>query len=224
MRKISENLTLVRDAITKQALAVKRSPDEITLLAVSKRKPSADIREAFLAGQKDFGENYLQEALEKQAELKDLALTWHFIGPIQSNKTKAITEHFAWVHTVERIKIAERLNAQRPSSLQPLNVCIQVNIDRQDSKSGCQPEEVEALARRVTELSNLKLRGLMCIPSPDSPEPAFNDLAALRETLNQKLQLQLDTLSMGMSGDIEAAISAGSTMVRIGTAIFGARN
>lgn len=175
-------------------------------------------------GLRDFGENYLQEALDKQALLGDLTLTWHFIGPIQSNKTRPIAEHFAWVHSVDRLKVAERLSAQRPAELPPLNICLQVNVSGEASKSGCVPEELAALAQAVTQLPNLRLRGLMTIPAPtdDAAEQraAFARLRALRDALN----LDLDTLSMGMSHDLEAAIAEGASWVRIGTALFGERD
>ncbi|MCP1641658.1 pyridoxal phosphate enzyme (YggS family) [Pseudomonas citronellolis] len=191
---------------------------------MSKTKPAADIREAHAAGLDDFGENYLQEALGKQVELADLALTWHFIGPIQSNKTRPIAEHFHWVHSVDRLKVAERLSAQRPADLPPLNVCLQVNVSGEDSKSGCAPEELPALARAVAALPNLKLRGLMAIPEPTEDIAAQRAaFARLRELLTA-LNLGLDTLSMGMSHDLEAAIAEGATWVRIGTALFGARD
>ncbi|GBL57934.1 hypothetical protein PCLA_08r0426 [Pseudomonas citronellolis] len=191
---------------------------------MSKTKPAADIREAHAAGLDDFGENYLQEALGKQVELADLALTWHFIGPIQSNKTRPIAEHFHWVHSVDRLKVAERLSAQRPADLPPLNVCLQVNVSGEDSKSGCAPGELPALARAVAALPNLKLRGLMAIPEPTEDVAAQRAaFARLRELLSA-LNLGLDTLSMGMSHDLEAAVAEGATWVRIGTALFGARD
>lgn len=193
------------------------------LLAVSKTQPAEAIREAFDAGLRDFGENYLQEALEKQADLADLPLRWHFIGPIQSNKTKAIAEHFDWVHSVDRLKIAQRLSEQRPDALGPLNICIQVNVSGEASKSGCSPEAVAALAETIATLPRLRLRGLMTIPAPtENPveqRQAFARLRRLKETLGA----DLDTLSMGMSQDLEAAIAEGATWVRIGTALFGAR-
>lgn len=233
MRKgsITENLDSVRERIVTSCAACGRDPASVTLLAVSKTRPAEDLRAAFAAGQRDFGENYLQEALEKQAQLADLAgrgLYWHFIGPLQSNKTRAVAEQFAWVHCVERLKIAQRLSAQRPADMPPLNVCLQVNIDREPSKSGIAPGELPALAAAVAELPNLRLRGLMAIPAPregaaEQRRP-FARLAELLEALRAQLPDQpLDTLSMGMSGDMEAAIAAGSTLVRIGTDIFGER-
>jgi pyridoxal phosphate enzyme (YggS family) len=224
MSTIAENIAKVGVRIREAAQASQRDYGSVGLLAVSKTKPAAAVREAFAAGAQDFGENYLQEALEKQAELSDLPLTWHFIGPIQSNKTKAIAEHFSWVHSVDRLKIAERLSAQRPPHLPPLNICLQVNVSGEASKSGCNPVELTALAQAVTQLPNLRLRGLMTIPEPtDDPAEQRAAFARLRE-LQQGLNLDLDTLSMGMSHDLEAAIAEGATWVRIGTALFGARD
>ena len=206
-----------------------RAQDAAKLLAVSKTKPAAMIRQAWQLGQREFGENYLQEALEKQTELADLdGIVWHFIGPLQSNKTRSVAEHFDWVHSVDRLKIAKRLSKQRPTHLAPLNICLQVNISREESKAGVLPEELEALAREVATLPNLYLRGLMAIPAPvESVDAQRQPLAALREALTA-LQISLpdaplDTLSMGMSDDLEAAILEGATLVRLGTAIFGAR-
>lgn len=224
MSTIAENIAKVGVRIREAAQASQRDCAAVGLLAVSKTKPAAAIREAFAAGVQDFGENYLQEALEKQAELSDLALTWHFIGPIQSNKTKPIAEHFAWVHSVDRLKIAQRLSDQRPAHLPALNICLQVNVSGEASKSGCNPDELPELAQAVTQLPNLRLRGLMTIPEPtDDPSEQRAAFARLRE-LQQSLNLDLDTLSMGMSHDLEAAIAEGATWVRIGTALFGARD
>ncbi|MDD2162142.1 YggS family pyridoxal phosphate-dependent enzyme [Pseudomonas sp. MIL19] len=224
MSTIAENIAKVGVRIREAAQASQRDCGSIGLLAVSKTKPAAAVREAFAAGAQDFGENYLQEALDKKAELYDLPLTWHFIGPIQSNKTKAIAEHFSWVHSVDRLKIAERLSAQRPAHLPALNICLQVNVSGEASKSGCHPDELPALAQAVTQLPNLRLRGLMTIPEPtDDPIEQRAAFARLRE-LQQGLNLGLDTLSMGMSHDLEAAIAEGATWVRIGTALFGARD
>jgi pyridoxal phosphate enzyme (YggS family) len=224
MSTIAENIAKVGARIRRAAEAVQRDFQGISLLAVSKTKPAAALREAYAAGQRDFGENYLQEALDKQRELADLPLTWHFIGPIQSNKTKPIAEHFAWVHSVDRLKIAERLSAQRPAGLPALNVCLQVNVSGEDSKSGCSPAELPALAAAVAELPNLHLRGLMAIPEPtDDPAEQRAAFARLR-ALAEGLDLPLDTLSMGMSHDLETAIAEGATWVRIGTALFGARD
>ncbi|QYX52080.1 YggS family pyridoxal phosphate-dependent enzyme [Pseudomonas sp. S07E 245] len=224
MSTIADHLGALAARIDSAALACGRDPASIKLLAVSKTKPAAAVREAYAAGVRDVGENYLQEALAKQDELTDLALTWHFIGPIQSNKTRAIAEHFAWVHSVDRLKIAQRLSEQRPTELAPLNICLQVNVSGEDSKSGCTPAELPALAAAVATLPGLRLRGLMAIPEPSDEravqEAAFARLSELQASLN----LGLDTLSMGMSHDLEAAISQGATWVRIGTALFGARD
>jgi pyridoxal phosphate enzyme (YggS family) len=224
MSTIAENIAKVRERIREAAQALQRDPAAVGLLAVSKTKPAQAIREAHAAGQIDFGENYLQEALSKQAELTDLPLIWHFIGPIQSNKTRQIAEHFDWVHSVDRLKIAQRLSEQRPEHLPPLNICLQVNVSGEASKSGCTPEELPALAQAVTQLPRLRLRGLMTIPEPsDDPQAQREPLARLRR-LRDALPGNLDTLSMGMSQDLEAAIAEGATWVRIGTALFGARD
>ncbi|WP_220812406.1 YggS family pyridoxal phosphate-dependent enzyme [Pseudomonas paralcaligenes] len=224
MSTIAENIAKVRERIREAAQASQRNPDSVRLLAVSKTHPAQAVREANASGQVDFGENYLQEALAKQLELADLDLAWHFIGPIQSNKTKAIAEHFHWVHSVDRLKIAQRLSEQRPDHLPPLNVCLQVNVSGETSKSGCSPEELPALAQAVTQLPRLRLRGLMTIPEPsDGPQAQREPLARLRQ-LRDSLNADLDTLSMGMSQDLEAAIAEGATWVRIGTALFGARD
>ena len=195
-------------------------------MAVSKTRAAPDIREAVAAGIEHIGENYLQEALSKMAELQDLPLVWHFIGPIQSNKTRAIAEHFDWVHSVDRLKIAQRLSAQRPDQLPPLNICLQVNISGEASKSGCTLTELPALAQAVAKLPRLRLRGLMTIPAP-SEDPAQQRLPfrRLREAQEQLIAegLELDTLSMGMSDDLGAAIAEGATLVRVGSALFGAR-
>ncbi|MBN2991309.1 YggS family pyridoxal phosphate-dependent enzyme [Pseudomonas cedrina subsp. fulgida] len=224
MSTIADNIGLVSQRIRAAADAVQRDANSIHLLAVSKTKPAEAVREAYAAGISDFGENYLQEALGKQVELTDLPLSWHFIGPIQSNKTRAIAENFAWVHSVDRLKIAERLSEQRPAELPPLNICIQVNVSGEASKSGCTPADLPALANAISALPRLKLRGLMAIPEP-TEERAAQDaaFAAVRE-LQTHLNLALDTLSMGMSHDLESAIAQGATWVRIGTALFGARD
>lgn len=224
MSTIAENISTLAERIRSEAQAVQRDPASVGLLAVSKTKPASDLREAFDAGLRDFGENYLQEALGKQAELSDLPLIWHFIGPIQSNKTRAIAENFAWVHSVDRLKIAQRLSEQRPPALPPLNICIQVNVSGEASKSGCSPEDLPALAQAICALPNLKLRGLMAIPEPTDDRDEQNASFAAVSTLQAQLGLPLDTLSMGMSHDLEAAIAQGATWVRIGTALFGARN
>ncbi|MCQ4299043.1 YggS family pyridoxal phosphate-dependent enzyme [Pseudomonas songnenensis] len=224
MSTIEKNIAKVAARIREAAQAVDRDPATVGLLAVSKTQPAAAIREAAAAGIRDFGENYLQEALDKQAELSDLPLAWHFIGPIQSNKTKSIAEHFDWVHSVDRLKIAQRLSDQRPAALPPLNICLQVNVSGEASKSGCAPEELPQLAQAVAAMPHLRLRGLMCIPAP-SEDPAEQRAAFARlRALRDELPLTLDTLSMGMSQDLEAAIAEGATWVRIGTALFGARD
>lgn len=202
---------------------VGREVDSVALLAVSKRKPASQIRAAFAAGQTAFGENYLQEALLKQQELEDLPLQWHYIGPLQSNKCKSIAQHFDWAHSIERKSVALKLSQARAPQATPLQVCLQVNIDAEASKSGCAPDDLAELAQTVAQLPGLKLRGLMCIPSPDGdPHSAFGRLRELLHSLPQTYKL--DTLSMGMSNDLESAVAQGSTLVRIGTAIFGARD
>lgn len=201
---------------------------QVKLLAVSKTKPAEMVRQASEIGQRDFGENYLQEALEKISELSDInGLIWHFIGPIQSNKTRDISSHFQWVHSVDRLKIAKRLSDQRPDGLPPLNICLQINISGEDSKSGVKLNELLPLAEIISQLPNIKLRGLMAIPAPTTdPEQQKAPLRTMNKALthlNSELGITLDTLSMGMTGDLEAAIEEGSTMVRIGTALFGER-
>ena len=227
MTAILSNLQATREAIAQAAGTAHRNVTDVRLLAVSKTFPAAAVREAYLAGQTAFGENYLQEALDKMSELHDLPLEWHFIGPIQSNKTRAIAENFAWVHSVDRLKIAERLSEQRPPHLPPLNVCLHVNVSGEETKSGVAPDEVGQLAQEVARLPRLKLRGLMSIPSPTADETAQRIPFAQMQTLLGQLNSQgmaLDTLSMGMSHDYPAAILEGATIVRIGTAIFGARD
>ncbi|MFJ2984392.1 MULTISPECIES: YggS family pyridoxal phosphate-dependent enzyme [unclassified Pseudomonas] len=224
MSTIADNLSALAARIDSAAQAVGRDPASVQLLAVSKTKPASAIREIHAAGVRDVGENYLQEALGKQDELRDLPLIWHFIGPIQSNKTKAIAEHFDWVHSVDRLKIAQRLSEQRPQGLAPLNICLQVNVSGEDSKSGCAPADLPALAHAVAALPNLRLRGLMAIPEPSEDRAEQEAAFATLRQLQEGLDLGLDTLSMGMSHDLEAAIAQGATWVRIGTALFGARN
>jgi pyridoxal phosphate enzyme (YggS family) len=228
MDDLPGKLTSVRQRIEAAARAAGRSPEEIALIGVSKRQPGDAIRVLYAAGQRAFGENYLQEALDKQSALGDLAIDWHFIGPTQSNKTRSIAEHFDWVHSVDRLKIAQRLSEQRPEDQGPLNICLQVNIDEEGSKSGIPPAELEQLASQVMHLPRLSLRGLMAIPAPRddyaSQLATFTQVRELFERLKSGTGLaSLDTLSMGMSGDLEAAIAAGATMVRIGTDLFGAR-
>ncbi len=223
MTTIAANLQAVRDRIRAACIAARRPPDSVRLLAVSKTWPAAAVREAAAAGQQAFGENYVQEGIDKIAALADPALEWHFIGPLQSNKTRAVAEQFAWVHSIDRLKIAERLSAQRPDNLPPLQVCVQVNVSGEASKSGCLPEEATALLHAIAALPRLQLRGLMAIPEPtDDPARQREQFAVLRR-LRDNLDLELDTLSMGMSHDLEAAIAEGATLVRIGTAIFGER-
>jgi len=224
MSTIADNIAQVSSRIRAAALAARRDELSVQLLAVSKTKPAQALREAYAAGLRDFGENYLQEALGKQLELVDLPLIWHFIGPIQSNKTRAIAEHFAWVHSVDRLKIAQRLSEQRPADLPPLNICIQVNVSGEASKSGCTPADLPALAKAISELPRLELRGLMAIPEPTDDRAEQDAAFAAVQSLQASLNLPLDTLSMGMSHDLESAIAQGATWVRIGTALFGARD
>jgi PLP dependent protein len=224
---VQENLHLVRERIASACTLAGRDPATVRLLAVSKTFPAEAVRTARDAGQMSFGENYVQEGVAKAVELAALGLEWHFIGPIQSNKTRLIAEHFAWVHGIDRLKIAERLSEQRPAHLPDLQVCLQVNISGEASKSGVAPDDVAVLARAVAALPRLKLRGLMAIPEPAADAAAqrvpFRALRLLLDQLNAA-GIACDTLSMGMSGDMDAAILEGSTMVRIGTAIFGHRN
>jgi len=224
MSTLADNLSAISARIASAAQAAGRDPASVQLLAVSKTKPASAIREIHAAGVRDIGENYLQEALTKQQALSDLPLIWHFIGPIQSNKTKAIAEHFDWVHSVDRLKIAQRLSEQRPAGLAPLNLCLQVNVSGEDSKSGCAAADLPALAKAVAGLPNLRLRGLMAIPEPTDDRAAQEAAFARLRQLQESLGLGLDTLSMGMSHDLEAAIAQGATWVRIGTALFGARD
>ena len=227
MTTISANLQAVLARIDAAARNYGRSPGEIALIAVSKTWPATDVRDAATAGQKAFGENYVQEAVEKVSELRALGLEWHFIGPLQSNKTRPIAEAFDWVHSVDRLKIAERLAEQRPDTLPPLQVCLQVNVSGEETKSGVSINELPALATRVALLPKLKLRGLMAIPAPTDvfalQRESFRRLRDARERLKAD-GLLLDTLSMGMSHDLEAAIAEGATLVRVGTAIFGERS
>lgn len=223
---IPARLQAVRNRIAAAALDAGRKPDDVQLLAVSKTAPAEALRAALAAGQACFGESYLSEALDKMAALEDHACIWHFIGPLQSNKTRRIAERFDWVHSVDRLKIAERLSAQRPDRLPPLNVCLEVNLSSEASKAGLRPADVPEAAAAVSRLPRLRLRGLMSIPAP-SRDPArqraaFADLRRLLESLNAQ-GLDLDTLSMGMSDDLEAAIAEGATIVRVGTALFGVR-
>ena len=226
MATIASNLQAVRVAIDSAATSAGRAADDVSLLAVSKTFTADAVREAWQAGQTRFAESYVQEALAKIAALADLAIEWHFIGPIQSNKTRSIAENFAWVHSVDRLKTAERLSAQRPAHLPPLQLCLQVNISGEASKSGVVADETGALALAIAGLPNITLRGLMAIPAPSDDvagqRAAFASLRELFDQLNRQ-GLRMDTLSMGMSHDFVAAIAEGATMVRVGTAIFGNR-
>lgn len=221
---LESRLAAVRKRITDAETRAGRPAGSVRLIAVSKTQPAEAIAEAYRLGQRDFGENYLQEALDKQAALNEPGVVWHFIGPIQSNKTRAIAEHFDWVHSVDRLKVAERLSAQRPADKPPLNICIQVNVSGETSKSGVDFSELPTLALAVRSLPNIRLRGLMAIPAP-TEDPAAQHAAfrALRQAMENLALEGLDTLSMGMSDDLETAVAEGATLVRIGTAIFGAR-
>jgi hypothetical protein len=226
MALIAVNLQAVRSRIARAAQAAQRHPGDIALVAVSKTFPAGHIAEAFAAGQKAFGENHVQEAVEKITVLAALPLEWHFIGPIQSNKTGLIARHFGWAHSVDRENIAQRLNAVRPDGTPPLNVCIQVNVSGEAAKSGVAPGEEAKLADAIARLPRLKLRGLMAIPEPTTDVTLQRRRFALLRELKDRLAAgghALDTLSMGMSDDLEAAIMEGATMVRVGTAIFGKR-
>lgn len=228
MATIFEKLQLVRARINQACSRVGRPPDSVTLLAVSKTFPAETVREAFHAGQRKFGENYVQEGVDKIAALSDLRdqIEWHMIGPLQSNKTRVVAEQFDWVHTIDRFKIAQRLSEQRPAGLPPLQVCIQVNTSGEDSKSGVEPDQALALAREVAALPGLNLRGVMALPAPtDDPALQKDALRAVRVVFDSLISagLPLDTLSMGMSADLEAAIEEGSSMLRVGTALFGRR-
>ena len=224
MNQSQQSRQSVLDQIQLACERVQRDPASVQLLAVSKTHPSQSLREMYQAGQRSFGENYLQEAMTKIDELQDLEIEWHFIGHVQRNKTRHLAEKFDWVHGVDRLIIAERLSSQRLETQKPLNICIQVNIDGQDSKDGCQPDEVATLVEQISQLPHIRLRGLMVIPAPEN-HAAFADAKVLFEQVKaQHVQPQdWDTLSMGMSGDLDVAIAAGSTMVRVGTALFGAR-
>lgn len=227
MTVIADQLQTVLARIAAACHAAGREPASVQLLAVSKTFGPEAVRQAHAAGQTAFGENYIQEAVDKMATLADLPLQWHCIGPIQSNKTRLVAEHFAWAQTVDRLKIAQRLSEQRPPRLPPLQVCLQVNVDGGATKSGVAPQEALDLARAVAALPRLRLRGLMCIPDPQPDFAATRAVFLRARALYEQLRaagLALDTLSMGMSGDLEAAIEAGSTMVRVGTAIFGGRD
>jgi hypothetical protein len=224
---VTENLRKTRELLAKSAVEAERDPATVKLLAVSKKQPVDKILEAARSGQQDFGENFVQEALAKIEATSSAGLVWHFIGHLQTNKTRDVAEHFDWVHTIDRQKTAARLSRQRPVELLPLNVCLQVNIDRETGKSGVEPEALPELARAVGALPNLRLRGLMCLPEIrttfDAQRQTFAKLRELAESLAAS-GIDTDTLSMGMSGDYRAAIAEGATIVRIGTAIFGPRS
>lgn len=221
---IAEEIQAVRTRINQYCHSCNRNPDTVLLLAVSKTKPPADIAAAYQAGLRHFGENYCQEALNKQSQLGAYAITWHFIGPIQSNKTKLIAHHFQWVHSVDSLRIAQRLNEQRPGHLPPLNICLQVNISGEETKSGVPLSALSGLATEISRLPNIKLRGVMAIPAPQSDYELqhlpYQQLVQAVRALNRP---ELDTFSFGMSDDLKAAIVEGATIVRIGTAIFGSR-
>ncbi|WP_321815978.1 MULTISPECIES: YggS family pyridoxal phosphate-dependent enzyme [unclassified Paraburkholderia] len=229
MTDLAHHLEAVQQRIAAAARNADRAPESVALLAVSKTFPAADVRAAHAAGQRAFGENYVQESVDKIETLADLraSLEWHFIGPLQSNKTRPVAERFDWVHSVDRLKIAQRLSEQRPADMAPLNVCLQVNVSGEDSKSGVAPAEAVQIAHAIAALPNLRLRGLMSIPEPaqtlDAQRAPHRRLRELFDALRAD-GLELDTLSMGMSADLEAAVLEGATIVRIGTAIFGARD
>lgn len=224
---VTENLASIRHLLRNSALEAERLPDSVKLLAVSKKQPLSKILAAADAGQRDFGENFVQEGLEKINQTRDRSLTWHFIGHLQNNKTRAVAENFDWVHTVDNFKTARRLSKQRPALLGVLNICLQVNIDREDGKSGITVDELPALAAACVELPNVALRGLMCLPAPRvsflEQRVPFRQLRELQNGLRAN-GIETDTLSMGMSGDYRAAIFEGATVVRIGTALFGERS
>ncbi len=225
---LTANIAALRARIAQSCASVQRDPDEITLMAVSKTRSAVEVATAVTAGLRHIGENYLQEALDKQQALQGSDICWHFIGPIQSNKTRDIAEHFDWVHSVDRAKVARRLSEQRPPDKPALNICLQINISNEASKAGASAAEASELARYIAELPGLRLRGLMAIPAASDDRQqqrqAFAALRRLRDQLQTQLPAQqLDTLSMGMSGDLDAAIAEGSTLLRVGTAIFGPR-
>lgn len=225
-------MTIIAYRLQEIIAAIQRAQDaspyqqQVKLVAVSKAQPADAVRSAYAAGQKIFGENYLQEALDKQAQLADLDIEWHFIGPIQSNKTQPISQHFSWVHSVDRLKIAQRLNDARPDHLPPLQICLQVNVSNEESKSGVAPSDLATLASQIQQMPKLKLRGLMAIPAPSSDETQQTaQFKQVRQCYDALLAqgFELDTLSIGMSDDYQAAIAQGATFVRIGSALFGAR-
>jgi pyridoxal phosphate enzyme (YggS family) len=224
MNRLKQNFYAVQSQIHQAEITCGRDKNSVKILAVSKTKPAMDIIALYQLGQQDFGENYLQEALEKQKQLTDLNINWHFIGPIQSNKTKAIAHSFSWVHSVDRFKIAKRLSEQRPCHLPPLNICLQVNISDEISKSGLSLTELPALIEKIKELDNICLRGVMAIPAPEIIyELQCVPYRKLHQTVIALKNSELDTFSFGMTSDLKAAIAEGSTIVRIGTALFGKR-
>lgn len=225
MTSIANKLKQINSEIRKAELNAHRKNGSVQLLAVSKTKPSSDIINAYQAGQRHFGESYLQEALIKQKELGSYQITWHFIGPIQSNKTRQIATHFSWVHSVDRLKIAKRLSEQRPDYLPSLNICIQVNISNELSKSGFQLDELPAMIEQISQLPNIKLRGIMAIPLPAADyEQQRIPYHQLYQSVKAIACPGMDTFSFGMTGDLRAAIAEGATIVRVGTALFGARS
>jgi len=227
MPSLSQRYLAQCDLINRLQGEKRASTAAVNLLAVSKTRPAEEILALYRLGQRDFGENYLQEAIQKQQQLAHVDINWHFIGPIQSNKTRDIARYFSWVHSIDRLKIAQRLDQQRPSNLPPLNACLQVNIDGEQSKSGFKLDELGAAVEALKGLNNLRIRGLMAIPqagkSVNQQRASFKKLADAKNSLNDQFKLNLDTLSMGMSDDLSSAIAEGATMVRIGTAIFGSR-
>lgn len=226
MIRVTENFRKIQDLLASACIAADREPASVQLLAVSKKKPASDVLALAEAGQRDFGENFVQEGLDKISETGRDDLTWHMIGHLQSNKTRDVAEHFDWVHTIDRAKIARRLSDQRPHYAKDLNVCIQVNVDNEPGKSGVSTSDLRSLAEEIAGLPRLKLRGLMCLPAiREDPAEQRKPFAELRESLEalRESGLDLDTLSMGMTADYAAAIQEGATIVRIGTALFGAR-
>ena len=225
MTTLENRLVQIRSSIRGEELSNNRKPGSVHLLAVSKTKPAAELACLYQLGQRHFGESYLQEALHKQQELAHFNITWHFIGPIQSNKTRLIATHFSWVHSVDRIKIAKRLNEQRPAYLPPLNICLQINISDEESKSGIAQDQFVQLAEQIKPLSRIKLRGVMAIPAKlGDYKQQREPYRRICQAVKQSSQFDLDTFSFGMTGDLKAAIAEGATIVRIGTGLFGARN